>query len=79
MTTADIHARDVARMRRDYERARFPVPASRVRRDVLALLEDRRALLRAAEAVLAKALPYSGDPALKQAIDDFRAVVEGRA
>jgi len=67
-------------IRKYYESRKGPITsASRARRDVLALLEDRKALSRAAEGLMNAALPYSGDPALKNAIDGFRAVLEGRA
>jgi hypothetical protein len=67
-------------IRRHYEHHRAPIcSAARARRDVLALLEDRKAIARAGEALMMAALPYSGDPKLKKAIDDFRAAIEGRA
>lgn len=66
-------------IRRYYEKRLTPVCSSaRARRDVLALLEDRKRIARAAEALMMAAYPYSGDPRVKQAIDDFRAAVEGR-
>lgn len=67
-------------IRKYYEHRMAPVvPSAKARRDVLALLEDRKRIARAAEGVLMAALPYSGDPNLKKAIDDFRAALEGRA
>ncbi len=67
-------------IRKYYEKRLAPVTSSaRARRDVLALLEDRKAIARAGEALMMAAYPYSGDPALKEAIESFRAVVEGRA
>ena len=72
-------ARAVGEIRRYYEGMRLPiVPAARAREDVLQLLEERKTLQRAGEALLAAALPFGGDPALKQAIEGFRAVLEGR-
>lgn len=67
-------------IRRYYEKRLNPVCSTpRARRDVLALLEDRKNIQRAAEALMMAALPYSGDPKLKEAIDGFRATLEGRA
>ena len=67
-------------IRKYYEHRMAPVvPAARARRDVLALLEDRKRIARAAEGLLMAAIPYSGDPNLKNAIDEFRAALEGRA
>lgn len=60
-------------IRRYYEGRHAPVLAPRARKDVLALLEDRRELQRAADALLEAALPYSGDPKVKAAIDRLRA------
>ena len=68
-----------AEIRRYYERRMAPVAGVRARRDVLGLLEDRKALQRAAEALMHAAQPYTGDPKLKQAYEDFRAVIEGSA
>ena len=67
-------------IRRYYEGHKAPIcSTTRARRDVLALLDDRKAIARAGEALLTAALPYSGDANLKAAIDDFRAAIEGRA
>jgi hypothetical protein len=67
-------------IRKYYEARKAPFcSASRARRDVLGLLEDRKAIARAAEGLLAAALPYSGDANLKKAIDEFRDVLAGRA
>lgn len=77
MTTT---AGDAAQIRRYYERRRVPVcSAARARRDVLALLDQRKALQRAGEALMTAATPYSGDPTVRAAIDAYRAVLEGRA
>jgi hypothetical protein len=71
--------RAIGEMRRYYEGLKVPVCSSaRARADVLQLLEERKTLQRAAEAVLAAATPYSGDANLKSAIEGFRAVLEGR-
>ncbi|HVL32701.1 MAG TPA: hypothetical protein VM600_03870 [Actinomycetota bacterium] len=73
-------AGDAATIRRYYEKRMVPVcSASRARRDVLSLLEQRKSLQHAGEALLHAAIPYSGDPAVRKAIDDFRAVLEGRS
>jgi hypothetical protein len=67
-------------IRRYYETRKTPiVPTERARRDVLALLDDRKAIQRAAEALMDTALPYGGDANVKRAIDGLRAVLEGRA
>jgi hypothetical protein len=66
-----------AQIRRYYDKQRLIVPGARARRDVLTLLDDRKALQRAGEALMTAALPYAGDPSLKAAIDGFRAVLEG--
>jgi hypothetical protein len=72
-------ARAVGEIRRYYEGTKVPVvPTSRAREDVLQLLEERKAFQRAGEALVAAAAPYSGDVAVKQAIDAFKAVLEGR-
>ncbi|MCA1830593.1 MAG: hypothetical protein ABR552_02380 [Actinomycetota bacterium] len=66
-------------IRRYYEKRMTPVcPTGRARRDILALLEDRRSLQRAAEALLAAAEPYGADPNVKSAIEGFRSVLERR-
>lgn len=69
---------DAAVIRRYYAKRKGICSASRARKDVFSLLEERKALQRAGEALLMAALPYGGDPNVKQAIDDFRAVLEGR-
>lgn len=61
-------------IRRFYERRHAPVLASRARYDVIALLEDRRTLQRCADALMDAAMPYAGDPKIKEAIDRLRAV-----
>jgi len=72
-------ARAVGEIRRYYEGTKVPVvPTARAREDVLQLLEERKALQRAGEALVAAAAPFSGDQAVKQAIDAFKAVLEGR-
>lgn len=72
-------ARAVGEIRRYYEGTRVPVvPTARAREDVLQLLEERKAFQRAGEALIAAAGPYSGDAGVKQAIDAFKAVLEGR-
>jgi hypothetical protein len=71
--------RAIGEIRRYYEGLKVPICSSaRAREDVLQLLDERKTLQRAAEAVLAAAQPYSGDPALKSAIESFRGVLEGR-
>lgn len=71
---------EAAQIRRRYEHAKLPFcSTARARRDVLSLLEERKLLRRAAERMLAAALPYSGDQALKEAIDVFRDALEGRS
>lgn len=66
-------------IRRYYENRKMPIcPTSAARHDVLALLEDRKAIARAGEALLIAAVPYSGDATLKDAIEAFRAAFEGR-
>ncbi|HEX9775882.1 MAG TPA: hypothetical protein VGB83_09935 [Actinomycetota bacterium] len=79
MSKAATRARpgDAAVIRRYYERRLGPVPAPRARADMLALLGERKALARAAESLANAAVPYSGDPAVKAAIDSVRAVLEG--
>lgn len=59
-------------IRRFYTSRMTPVLAGRAKRDVLALLEDRKDLQRAADALLDAALPYSGDPRVKAAIERLR-------
>ena len=72
-------ARAVGEIRRYYEGTKVPVVSTaRAREDVLWLLEERKTLQRAGEALLSAAIPFSGDPAVKQAIEGFRAVLEGR-
>jgi len=72
-------ARAVGEIRRYYEGTRVPVvPTTRAREDVLQLLEERKALQRAGEALVSAAASYSGDPTVKQAIDAFKEVLEGR-
>jgi hypothetical protein len=72
--------RAIGEIRRHYETTKSPFTSSaRARADILRVLSDRKAIQRAGEALMAAAYPYSGDPALKQAIDDFTAVLEGRA
>ena len=72
-------ARAVGEIRRYYEGTKVPVvPTTRAREDVLQLLEERKAFQRAGEALVAAAAPYGGDAAVKQAIDAFKAVLEGR-
>jgi hypothetical protein len=61
-------------IRRYYEGRHAPVMAPKARADVLALLEDRRELQRAADALLEAALPYSGDPKVKAAVERLRAL-----
>ena len=72
-------ARAVGEIRRYYEGMKVPVvPTTRAREDVLQLLEERKTLQRAGEALMNAAIPFSGDPGVKQAIESFRAVLEGR-
>jgi hypothetical protein len=72
-------ARAVGEIRRYYEGMRVPVvPTTRAREDVLQLLEERKALQRAGEALVAAAASYSGDVTVKEAIDTFKEVLEGR-
>lgn len=67
-----------AQLRRHYEALKVPfISAQRARRDVLRLLEERKVLQRAGEALMTASLPFSGDPVVKTAIDEFRAVLEG--
>lgn len=61
-------------IRRYYELRHAPVLSGRARRDVLALLEDRKELQRAADALLDASLPFSADPKVKAAIDRLRAL-----
>jgi hypothetical protein len=72
-------ARAVGEIRRYYEGMKVPVvPTARAREDVLQLLEERKTLQRAGEALMAAAAPYSADPNVKEAIEGFKAVLEGR-
>ena len=72
-------ARAVGEIRRYYEGMRVPVvPTTRAREDVLQLLEERKALQRAGEALVAAAASYNGDATVRQAIDAFKEVLEGR-
>lgn len=72
-------ARAIGEIRRYYEGLKVPFCSSaRAREDVLQLLEERKSLQRAGEALMTAALPYSGDASLKKAIEDFRAVLERR-
>ena len=72
-------ARAVGEIRRYYEGTKVPVvPTARAREDVLQLLDERKALQRAGEGLVAAAAPYGADPNLKQAIEGFKAVLEGR-
>jgi len=69
-----------AQVRRRYENAKIPfVSTAKVREDVLALLEERKQIRRAAEQLMMAAIPYTGDPAVKEAVEAFRAALEGRA
>lgn len=72
-------AGDAAVIRRYYERRVTPCSAARARKDVMSLLEQRKALQRAGETLMMAALPFSGDPGIKAAIDEWRKVLEGRA
>jgi len=68
-----------AQIRRRYETSKVPfVSTARVREDVLSLLEERKAMRRAAEALLQAAMPYTGDQGVKQAAEELREVLEGR-
>lgn len=69
---------DAAVIRRYYAKRKGICSASRARKDVFSLLEERKALQRAGEALLMAALPYGGDPTVKKAVDDFRALLEGK-
>ncbi|MGZ6496876.1 MAG: hypothetical protein ACXVD9_12205 [Actinomycetota bacterium] len=72
-------ARGIGEIRRYYEGMKVPFcSTARAREDVLQLLEERKILQRAGEALMTAALPYGGDPNLKKAIEDFRAVLERR-
>lgn len=64
-------------IRRYYEGRLAPVMAPKARADVLALLEDRRELQRAADALIEAALPYSGDPKVKAALYRMRTLAPG--
>jgi hypothetical protein len=71
-------SRAIGEIRRYYEGLKMPFCSSaRAREDVLQLLDQRKVIQRAAEALVAAATPYSGDPALKAAIENFRGVLEG--
>jgi hypothetical protein len=70
---------DAAVIRRYYAKRKAICSAARARKDVFRLLEERKALQRAGEALLMTAIPYSGDPAVKKAIDDYRTLLEGRS
>ena len=71
---------NIGQIRRYYEKRFTPiVPSARARQDVLALLEDRKALQRAAEQLMTAAIPCSGDPNVLKAIENFRAVLDGRS
>lgn len=63
-------------IRRYYEGRNAPVLAGRARTDVLRLLEDRLALQRAADQLMDAAMPYAGDPKVKEAIDRLRAFAQ---
>ena len=69
---------DAAVIRRYYEKRKGITSAAKAREDVLRLLEERKALQRAGEALLHAAIPFSGDPGVKAAIEEMRAVLEGR-
>ena len=72
-------ARPIGAIRRYYEGLKVPFCSSaRARRDVLGLLDDRKALQRAGEALMIAAQPFSGDANIKKAIDDFREVLGTR-
>lgn len=77
--TTDTGARAIGAIRRYYEAAKVPVVSTaRARADVLQLLEERKILQRAGEALMTAAVPYSGDANIKKAIEEFKAVLEGR-
>ena len=68
-----------ASIRRYYTTLKVPFcSTARARRDVIALLDERKAIARTGEALMMAALPYTGDPAVRGAVDSFRAVIEGR-
>ena len=66
---------DIGGIRSYYDRPRPIVAGARARRDVVALLEERKAIARAADKLLAAAAPYSGDANVKAAIDELRAAL----
>ena len=72
--------RAIGEIRRYYQNLKAPFTSTaRARADVLRVLSDRKAIQRAGEALMSAAYPYSGDATLKTAIDEFTAVLEGRA
>lgn len=72
--------RAIGEIRRYYENLKAPITSTaRARADILRVLSDRKAIQRAGEQLMSAAYPYSGDPNLKKAIDEFTAVLEGRA
>ncbi len=76
----DPTPRAIGEIRRYYDTLRAPFcSTSRARADVQRVLGDRKTIQRAGEALMAAAYPFSGDPNLKKAIEDFTAVLEGRA
>jgi hypothetical protein len=72
-------SRAIGEIRRYYQGMKVPFTSTaRAREDVFQLLDERKTLQRAGEALMTSALPYSGDPGVKKAIEDFRSVLERR-
>lgn len=69
---------DAAEIRRDYEGRKGLVPAQKVARDLAGILEGRRQVQRAAEALADAAAPYAGDARVAAALDGLRDAIEGK-
>lgn len=63
---------DAAQIRRDYERRHGVVPARKVAKDLDTVLQGRKELQRAAEALADAAGPYGNDPRVAAALEGLR-------
>lgn len=77
--TTQTATRAIGEIRRYYDTMKAPIcSTSRARADITRVLNDRKAIQRAGEALMNAAAPFSGDPTLAAAIAAFTATLEGR-